>query len=226
MKNTLPPLSERLFSALGYIENGDTVADIGTDHAYLPIYLVKTGICNKTYACDINEGPCERAKENIIRYSVPIGSVLVSKRNGIEGLSGLGINKYVICGMGGELICSILGGEEVSVGTRFILNPMTKQEILRKYLCENSYKILDENLVRSDGKIYQMIYAEKTDAPVPLPDRLALRFGKFNLERKTPLMAEYLEKTLGELKTAQNGRMLAGIASPDDDLIVEIEKIL
>ena len=53
----LPPLSERLKCALNYIEKGNTVADIGTDHAYLPIYLVKNGICETVYACDINEGP-------------------------------------------------------------------------------------------------------------------------------------------------------------------------
>ena len=222
----LPQISERLRRALGYIENGDIVADIGTDHAYLPIYLVMTGTCETVYACDINEGPCDRARENLAAYSVSPDAVRVSRRDGIEGLSGLGINKFIIFGMGGELIAHIIGGEEMPAGTRFILNPMTKQEELRTYLCENGYKILDDDTVFSDKKYYQIIYAEKTGERCELPDRLTLKFGKYNLEKNTDVFREYLEKTCRELRYAQSARAAAGLTSPDDGLIADIEAYL
>ena len=222
----LPPLSERLKCALNYIEKGDTVADIGTDHAYLPIYLVKNGICETVYACDINEGPCEKARENLATYSVSPDSVRVSRRDGICGLSGLGINKFIIFGMGGELISYILGCEDMPIGTRFILNPMTKQEELREYLYKNGYTILDDDTVFSDKKYYQMIYAEKTGETHTLPDRLTLKFGKYNLEKNTETFRKYLEKTQKELKYAQKARAEAGLTSPDDGLISDIEAFL
>ena len=222
----LPPISERLKCALNYIERGDTVADIGTDHAYLPIYLVKCGICNTVYACDINEGPCDRARENLAVCSVSPDSVRVSRRDGICGLSGCGINKFIIFGMGGELIAYILGCEELPIGTRFILNPMTKQEELREYLYKNDYTILDDDTVFSDKKYYQIIYAEKTGHAHKLPDRLTLKFGKYNLEKNTEIFREYLEKTQKELKYAQGARAAAGLTSPDDGLISAIDEYL
>lgn len=222
----LPPISERLKCALKYIEKGDVVADIGTDHAYLPIYLVMTDTCKTVYACDINEGPCDRARENLCAYSVSSEAVRVSRRDGIEGLSGLGINKFMIFGMGGELIAHILAGEEMPTGTRFILNPMTKQEELRRYLYENGYSILDDDTVFSDKKYYQIIYAEKTGKKQPLTDRMILKFGKFNLEKDTRVFREYLEKTHGELSYAQKARAAAGLDSPDAELISAIEEYL
>ena len=222
----LPSLSERLRCALRYIEKGDTVADIGTDHAYLPIYLVKSGICNSVYACDINEGPCEKARENLGIYSVSPDSVRISRRDGICGLSGLGINKFIIFGMGGELIAHIIDCEEMPIGTRFILNPMTKQEELRSYLCTHGYEIIDDDTVFSDKKYYQIIYAEKTGKPQSLSDRITQKFGRYNLEKRTDVFCRYLEKTLRELKYAQSARAAAGLASPDDALILEIEAFL
>lgn len=223
---SLPPISERLKRALNYIEKGDTVADIGTDHAYLPIYLVMTNTCKTVYACDINEGPCDRARENLCAYSVSSDAVRISRRDGIEGLSGCGINKFIIFGMGGELIAHILGGEETPTGTRFILNPMTKQEELRRYLYENGYKILDDDTAFSDKKYYQIIYAERTGEQYALPDRLTLRFGKHNLEKNTEVFREYLEKTCSELRYAQNARAAAGLDLPDAELISDIEEYL
>lgn len=222
----LPPISERLKCALKYIEKGDVVADIGTDHAYLPIYLVMTETCKTVYACDINEGPCERARENLAVFSVSSEAVRISRRDGIEGLSGHDINKFIIFGMGGELIAHILAGEELPVGTRFILNPMTKQEELRRYLCENGYRILDDGTVFSDKKYYQIIYAEKTGKKQPLPDRMILKFGKFNLEKNTEVFREYLKKTHRELSYAHNARVAAGLDSPDAELIFAIEEYL
>ncbi len=223
MNIKLPPLSDRLREALKYINPGECVADIGTDHAYLPIYLVKSGISPLTYASDINEGPCERARENAKKYGIGEDKISIERRDGIEGMGSLPVDCFVICGMGGELIASILSKESVRIGTKFVLNPMTKQENLREFLLSGGYEITGESLVRSDGKIYQMICCTFTGKKQPTSGRLEKRFGKLILENPTPLLFEYLEKTLGELKYAQKGRAAAGVSSDDDFLIKDIE---
>ncbi len=223
MNKNLPPLSERLGEVLKYIEKGDVVADIGTDHAYLPIYLLVSGTVDKAYASDVNEGPCMRARENAGKYGLGEDKIIISKRDGIKGLGNAGIDKLVICGMGGELIADILGGEEMPNGTRFVLNPMTRQERLRRFLKENGYAILDESCVRSDGKIYQMIYCEYTGRMTKdTVSQFEYKFGKINLEKKEDIFIEYMEKTLGELTLAKTARDAAGVASEDDRIIEDI----
>lgn len=221
----LPPISERLRAALPFIEKGDIIADIGTDHAYLPIHLVLCGICPSAYACDINEGPCVRARENTERYGVS-DRVKISKRDGIVGLEETDANKFIIFGMGGELIAGIIDRADVKTGTRFILNPMTKQEKLREYLTRNGYEILDEELVFSDSKYYQIIYAEKNGRCDTL-SLSELKFGKINIRKRTPLFLEYAKKTRDDLLRAQNMRKSAGAVKPEDDaLLAQVEEIL
>lgn len=221
----LPPISDRLRAALPFIEKGDVVADIGTDHAYLPIYLVLSGVCKRAHACDINEGPCIRARKNAAKYNVS-DKIEVSRRDGIEGLADSEVNKFVIFGMGGELIAAILDRASIAAGTRVILNPMTKQEKLRAYLTYNGFEILDETLVYSDSKYYQIIYAEKNgrcDSLTPSE----LKFGKINIEKRSTLFIEYAKKTRDELLRAQNMRKAAGALKEDDDILLyETEQIL
>lgn len=221
----LPKLSDRLMTAVPYICDGDVVADIGTDHAYLPIYLILTGRASFTYACDINDGPCQKAIENARSYGVS-DKVSVSRRDGITGLCDKDIDKFIIFGMGGELISQILSGEEIANGVRFILNPMTKQEKLRSYLVSNGFEILDENVVYSDSKYYQIIYAEKNGKCEELSPA-EQKFGKINIKKKSPIFLEYAEKTRGEMLTAKRMRDAAGAEKPyDDRLLTELEEIL
>jgi len=221
----LPPISERLLAALPFIEKGDVIADIGTDHAYLPIYLVLRGISPHAYACDVNEGPCDRARENAGKYGVA-DKIIISKRDGIAGLEGTDVNKFTVFGMGGELIAGILDRADTRPGTRFVLNPMTKQEKLREYLTENGYGILDEDIVYSDSKYYQIIYAERNGETDSL-SLAELKFGKINIRKRTPLFIEYAKKTRDDLLRAQKMRMSVGAVKQDDDtLLWQTEKIL
>ncbi len=221
----LPILSKRLSAALPFIKKGDVVADIGTDHAYLPIHLVLSGLCKYAYACDINEGPCMRAKENARHYGVS-DAVRVSKRDGICGLEESEVNKFILFGMGGELIASILSAVPIREGTEFILGPMTKQDALRSYLSENGFSILDEDVVADGGKTYQIILARKGGEAYSLSPA-ELKLGRINIEKRTPLFIEYVKKCESDLLRAQAGRRAAGIASEDDALLEEIQnKIL
>ncbi len=221
----LPPLSDRLRAALPYIRHGDVVADIGTDHAYLPIYLVLSGISPVAYACDINEGPCLRARENAREYGVS-DKIKISKRNGICGLEGERIDKFTIFGMGGELIASILDASpSLPTGTGFILNPMTKAASLRSYLVSHGFSILDDAYARAEGKIYQIICAEKTGNNDTLSP-LELTLGKHAFASPSPLMTEYAEKLTRDMRAAAEGRRRAGVTSPDDALLSDIENFL
>ena len=221
----LPPLSPRLSAALPYIRRGDTVADIGTDHAYLPIYLVLSGLSPISYACDINEGPCMRARDNAREYGVS-DKIKISKRDGICGLESEKIDKFTIFGMGGELISSIMDASpSLPIGTGFILNPMTKAASLRSYLVSHGYSILDDTYARAEGKIYQIIYAEKTGNNDTLSP-LELALGKHALASPTPIMIEYVEKLFHDMSVAAEGRRRAGATSPDDALLCDIEGFL
>lgn len=221
----LPPLSDRLRAALPYIEHGDVVADIGTDHAYLPIYLVLSGTSPLAYACDINDGPCLRAIENAREYGVS-DKIKISKRNGICGLEEEKIDKFTIFGMGGELIASILDASpSLSMGTEFILNPMTKAASLRSYLISHGFSILDDAYARAEGKIYQIICAEKTGENESLSP-IELTLGKHALASPSTLMIEYAEKLMRDMKAAAEGRKRAGVTSPDDALLCDIENFL
>ena len=183
----LPNIDARLLRASKFIRGGAYLADIGTDHAYLPIYLALTGKIVGAVASDINEGPVERAKKSIAKYGAS-DKITVIKSAGLVGAESYPFTDAVIAGMGGELIASILNDSPWIKDERYnlVLQPMTHPEILRKYLADEGFRIIDEDVVPdSDGpraKIYQVINAvycgdrEEYTAP-------ELFFGKYNIKK-------------------------------------------
>ena len=159
-------LSKRLTAAALMALRGDSVkngaADIGTDHALLPVYLCQRG-CPRVIASDINEGPTKRARDTIERFGMSdrINAVC---RDGLDDIGSFSPGVVIICGMGGELIADILSRSDYpSVsGCRLVLQPMTMQAKLRRYLAENGFGIDDETVVLDDGKYYQLISAYHT----------------------------------------------------------------
>ena len=131
----IPILDSRLSLAASFVREGSVVADIGTDHAYIPIYLLLTNKSKSTIAADINEGPLERARINADRYGIRDG-ITFCLADGLSTLplEEMGVTDIVICGMGGELIASIIDASEYAKksGVRFILQPMSHAEKLRK----------------------------------------------------------------------------------------------
>ncbi len=142
--------------------NADTVADVGTDHAYIPIRLIKEGRAKKVIATDMNKGPLSAAKENAESECV---SDSIELRLG-DGLSPLDIGEcdnIVIAGMGGELISTILkNGHAVAKSAKLLfLQPMNSQELLREFLMENGYEIVDEDIEIEGFKVYNLIIARE-----------------------------------------------------------------
>ena len=151
-------LSPRLLTAASMVPPDSHVIDVGTDHAYLPIYLLLSGKVRSASASDINEGPIAAARSNAEKYGVAERLELYLS-DGLKecNVSAKYFNCIIICGMGGELISSIIENtpEIKHPGTSFVLQPMTRAEQLRLYLSENGFSIKDEKLVRDSGKIYQ-----------------------------------------------------------------------
>ena len=189
------------------ITPGLTVADVGTDHGYIPIYQVLTGRAERAYACDVAEGPLSRAVDNIRLYNVAdrVDAVL---SDGLIGLKDIEENipeSIVIAGMGGSLICRILtDGCKVAAGAKeLVLSPHSEWYEVRQFLQDNGYRIADEDMVKEDGKYYVIIKAVHSDGEVTSLTDEELRFGPVLMEKKHPVLIDYLKKekdTCGKIK--------------------------
>lgn len=147
-----PILSPRLAAAAGMVRKGGEICDVGTDHALLPCRLYLDGE-RKLTAADINEGPLLSAKQTVMHYIGKEDAVRLVLSDGLEKIDYA--DDVIIAGMGGELIARIvLGCRFLSRDTHFILQPMTKAEILRKELYKNGFYIEKELTARENDRNY------------------------------------------------------------------------
>lgn len=178
-------LTPRLRAAAELVSEGAFVADVGTDHAYLPIALCLEGKIRGGVASDINDGPIERARENINKYGL-FDRLCAVRTDGLAGIEGYHPDHVMILGMGGELIARILSDAPWTKdgGIRLCLQPMTHPEKLRAFLAENGYCITDEKIVveEKENKIYQIIAASYSGEVKHLTDE-ELLLGKINIRR-------------------------------------------
>ena len=193
-----PNLKGRLSLCAGYVREGSRLADIGTDHGYLPIALCLSGKISRALACDINPMPLCSARENIEKYGL---SDRIETRLG-NGLSPVGTDEaddIVIAGMGGELISEIIAAcpWAKSGEKRFILQPMTRHDELYRWLCANGFSVERQGAVKDDGKYYTVILA-RYDGGVRGCDDYTAAVGL--LEPSGEAERGFLQKTLGQLK--------------------------
>ena len=140
------------------------VADIGTDHAYLPVWAVLEGVAKSAVASDIREGPAERAQATIAKYNVQ-DFVKVIVAPGLDGINLDDVDDVVIAGMGGETIISIL--EAAEPVKYLILQPQTNLPLVRQYLAAHGYAFT-ERIVFEGEKIYHILKADYTGRPYEL----------------------------------------------------------
>ena len=159
-------LPSRLLCIADMVPKGSLTADIGTDHALLPIYLIKKGITNRCIAADIVDGPLESARKNIKSTELE-GQIATIKSNGLEKVFTFTPETIVVAGMGGETIRNIISECEYSkTGSPFfLLQPMTRGEILREYLFKNGFSITCERVIREQNRYYVIIAAHFTEKP-------------------------------------------------------------
>lgn len=211
----------RLDAVASCVEKGEYIIDVGTDHAYVPIFLCKYGIIDHAVASDIREGPLKIAKQNISKFGLD---------DKIETLLCPGLEKAylfpditcaVIAGMGGDMICGILNNNiELSKKINLVLNPMTHYVQLRKYLYENGFEINKEKLAKEDRRVYQIICANYTGINTEYED-YELYLGKKLLENKDdPLFEDHRNFILRKLRIIFNGNKDKDLG----ELIKRIEK--
>lgn len=191
-------LSPRLAAVAGYVPPGATVVDIGTDHAYLPVFLVSKGLTPKVVACDVGRGPYNSAMETV-RSAGLEKNIDVRLGDGFSVLAPGEVGTAVIAGMGGKTICRILesGGAVLEKLERLILQPMQDVPLVRRWLLENGWRLVDEEMVEEDKHYYIILVAcpgrEKVE------NDIVLELGPRLLEKNGIVFKQYLEKAREEI---------------------------
>lgn len=175
------------------------MADIGSDHAHLPIYLIKHDYIKSAVASDINTGPAEISRKRIKRHGLE-AKVMVRLGNGLEVISPEETEVIVIAGMGGILIRDILDKDpKVAESAKLlVLQPMRDSEKVRKWLFQHGFEIIDEELVKDQDKIYEVIWAGFTGKAREAEGLLLV--GDMIIKKKHPLAAGYISKKIDELE--------------------------
>ena len=189
-------LSIRLKRIASMIEECDSVIDVGTDHGYVPINLVENGVIKKAIASDINKGPVEKAKNNIIHNNM-CGQITCRLGSGLSTVEKGEVQVAIIAGMGGNLIRDILEAD-LDVVKQFkymILQPVQNAEVLREYLYVAGYDILDEEICNDDGRFYEIIKARYNTKSVEV-DSIYYEISKILLDKKQLVMQKFVEYKL------------------------------
>lgn len=193
-------LSGRLKLIADAIPKCNCVADIGTDHGYIPIYAVQKGICMRAIATDVRKGPIEAAIKNIKRYRL-IEKIETRIGDGLHPIKSGEADVIIIAGMGGNLISNILEeGKEIAKSTNcLILQPMQYPEILRRYLIENNFRIIDEDIVKDENKYYYILKVIN-EKSAPFEKEVLYFTGNILIEKKHPLIKEYIQDKIIHLE--------------------------
>lgn len=205
-------MNNRLYKICSYITEGLGVIDVGTDHGYLPIELCQRGYIGNIIAADINEDPLNKAIKaaKSAGFSDRISFLLC---DGLEKCDSSIIDRIVIAGMGGDTICGILERTKWCKDNRYTLHlqPMSKPEVLRKWLVDNGFQIIAEDMVVDNDTIYQIISARFGE--VCLLNEAQLYIGLKELHSDLALYEDYRQQLVRRFKRAVEG--MSGAESRD-----------
>jgi tRNA (adenine22-N1)-methyltransferase len=188
-------LSKRLLASTKYLNGFNCLADCGTDHGYLPIYAVKHNLVKKAIASDNKLGPLENAKKNILEHGLDIVTILA---DGVPYLNEE-IDLLSILGMGGRLIKSILNEADLSHLKRLVLSPNSEAYVVREYLQNNNFMIVDEEIVKDKHKYYQIIVAEP--GKMVLSD-IEKEFGPLIIQKQSNEFKAFIAGLINQLEEA------------------------
>lgn len=190
-------LSQRLQAVADLVGETWVVADVGTDHGYIPVFLVSSGKAKRAIAMDVNEGPLARAKEHI-RQSGLQAQIEARLSDGLAALQPKEAQAIVIAGMGGALIARILadGRKVARTAKRLVLQPQSELYFFRRFLLEEGYRIVEEDMVYEDGKFYSMMAVETVSpgmqANMGEMTDTELAYGPLLLAGNHPVLKQYL----------------------------------
>lgn len=184
-------LSNRLAAVAGFVQEGASVADIGTDHGYIPIYLVEQKIADRVIAADIHQGPLQRADMHVAGCGLS-GRIETRLSDGLKGFQAGEIDTMIAAGMGGGLIIRILdeGRAVVDSLEACILQPQSEIGKVRKYLALHGLVIEREDMVEEDGKFYpvmRVVHGEPENY-----EEYEFIYGKRLLQMRHPVLKNYL----------------------------------
>jgi tRNA (adenine22-N1)-methyltransferase len=201
-------LGPRLQLCASMVRKNVKLADVGTDHAYLPIWLAKKAIISNAVAADIRQGPLEKAKDNIQRYHVQ-DTVTARLSDGLNKISPNEADDIVIAGMGGEMINKIIENAKwlKDSNKRLILQPMTSVPELRKYLAENGFALLKEQAVIDENHAYTVILSYYNPKLIKT-DELYEYIGMLNPKKQAD--REYVSRVLVSLSKKARGMEISG----------------
>ncbi len=224
-------LSLRLQRVALHIPKGSILADIGSDHAYLPCYAIINDLCSKAIAGEVVEGPYQSALKQVKETGLQ-ARVDVRKGDGLDVLEVDEATSVTIAGMGGTLIASILerGKNKLAKVERLILQPNVGSQNVRIWLMENNWELVDEEILEEDGKIYEILIAEAGEPLKPYEDEREkrIRFGPFLMKQQHPIFVKkwiqekrHLEKIIEQMDASGNNHL----QEKRKELLAQIEGI-
>lgn len=195
-------LDKRLKMIYNLIEKCNVFADIGSDHGYLPLKLILDKKVKRVIVSDLNEGPLTNAIENFMKYDLMDSAEFVLN-DGLKGIEGT--NAFAICGMGGELICKILSeGEKIARSAKFfVLQPMNNVELVRRFLHDNNYSIVKEDIVK-DKNLYYIAFRVISEKDYTIYDEIFYELGYNLYIEKNVLFLEYVDYKIKKYKKIVN----------------------
>lgn len=208
-------LQPRLQCLADCVPQGTRLADVGTDHGYLPVWLLQNGRIASAIASDINAEPLEHARRTAAEYGVTLDLRLCP---GLDAVAPDEADTVAIAGMGGETIIAILQAAAWDWrGKTLLLQPMTKAELLRRYLTEHGFRIASERLVRDKGTIYPVLTVEAGESAPPTNAEAWCGAGLL----RDPLYGDYARDRVRKLERAAAG--LRQAKTPDNAQIAAME---
>ncbi len=213
------PLSQRLLACCGYIKNDDRVADIGCDHGYLGIHLLKSGIASSIIAADVNEGPLQSAMRNALKYGVR-DKMRFYLSDGVRSIP-RDFDTMVCAGMGADTMISILEAAPwlQNEQYRLILQCQSKRPELRRWLYNSGYRILRETLAQDGKFIYPVM--EVVYAPAEPLTEAQYHITPALLESGSPLLGDFYERVVNGIHTT-----IQGLARSHSPRLVAFQSIL
>lgn len=205
-------LSERLTRVASYISQGAVVADIGSDHAYLPCFLIHQKIASKVIAGEVAKGPYDSALNHVKEEELE-DSITVRFANGLKAIHiEDDVDTITIAGMGGPLISTILeqDKEVLNSVSRLILQPNIHAKAIREWALLNKWALIAEEIVKEDDKIYEILVLEK--GSMTLSDS-ELLFGPFLLKKRSTVFQEKWNKEAKEWKRIQQALKSAELST-------------
>ncbi|MBQ1901240.1 MAG: SAM-dependent methyltransferase [Lachnospiraceae bacterium] len=224
-------LSKRMQALANLVSPCKTFCDVGTDHGFLPIYLVQAGVCENAIAMDLRMGPLDRAKKHIQECNLS-DSIETRLSDGVQKLGIREAESVLIAGMGGSVTIHILTeGLEVCKNLKeLILQPQSEIDEVRKFVFDQGFLLLSEDIVEEDGKFYPMMkLVHRSQLPdekvsglkVDLYSEAELLYGPLLLKMQHPVLKEFLKK---EMKREE--KILLNLPDIDEDRITERRKIV